>query len=1003
MATTRDIAKYLGISRETVSRALNNRPGIHPDTRKKVIDAAKKLNYIPNRAARALVNNTNHLVAICVFSGSEYQCNSLGYGINHAYDDLKHFGFEVKFVANDSFDIVEQKNQINKLVDDGVEAIAIAHYDPNMLRDSIAKLVSKGIPVLLFSYDMEDGQHLCYVGGDYYKSGRLLGKILVNYMNKKGNIAIASPKSSSSNILRRLKGFKEITDNYNDISVKLFEFDQSSDKAFNSICKMLDANTDIDYIFALNNRILDLVAKAVDDKGLKQKIGIMGYGMSPSTERYIRDSVVECVVHNEPEIQGNFIVKILYNLVIDNIEPSEKRLYTKLEVITSENLDCYVNAGSRMEILNVNSIKYSSKKKINGLSYLQSGELKMEPKQNKKLQRMPLGKIKPEGWLRNQLLIQRHGLTGHIDEIWEDLGSNSGWLGGTGEKWERGPYYCDGLVPLAYLLNDKPLIKKAEKWVNWALDSAQENGFFGPADNADWWPRFVMMKVLIQYCEATDDSRIVELMSKYFKYRLKMCREKPLTDWGRARGADEIYSILWLYDRIKEDYLLELAGIVVSQSIDWSDIFNDFPYEKQTASYMDWDRIVKKEYTLEEKQQQPYFETHIVNVAMGIKHPAIRQQLYGEDNCSILKNGIEALKKFHGVANGMFTGDEHLNGTAPTQGIELCAVAEYMFSLACCIETYGDVELCDLLEKITFNALPATISPDFTAHQYDQQLNQVACTVEKRDWYNNEPDSNIFGLEPNFGCCTANMHQAWPKYTQHLWMEKDDNKGKALYAISYAPCSISYEKMAIKVDTEYPFKDYVYISAMGEGSVDIYLRIPKWCTRPSISRNGESVEVKPNTDFIKIEKFTSSDYIELTLDADIRVSTWHNDSIAIERGALLYSLPIGFEKKIIVDRGRFSDYELRPTTEWNYAIDIDSMSTEDIKTTRVTPKPFDSQHPPIKLKAKGYMVDDWGIEHGSAGDVPNGVIIDGKAPVALELVPYGCTQLRISQFPKVNK
>src|SRR4249919_3251817 len=89
---------------------------------------------------------------------------------------------------------------------------------------------------------------------------------------------------------------------------------------------------------------------------------------------------------------------------------------------------------------------------------------------------LPLTSIRPQGWLRRQLEIQAQGLSGHLDEFWPDLGPNSGWLGGTGESWERGPYYLDGLVPLAYLLDDRRLIDKARRWVDWTLTHQRTDG-----------------------------------------------------------------------------------------------------------------------------------------------------------------------------------------------------------------------------------------------------------------------------------------------------------------------------------------------------------------------------------------------------------------------------------------------------------------------------------------------------------------------------------------------
>ena len=127
---------------------------------------------------------------------------------------------------------------------------------------------------------------------------------------------------------------------------------------------------------------------------------------------------------------------------------------------------------------------------------------------------LPLGDIQADGWLAEQLNRMRTGLTGHLDEIYTPVcGPRNCWLGGDGDAWERGPYWIDGLLPLAYILDDEALKQKVKPWIEWTLASQQESGQFGPVtdrspeaglqrSNAqDWWPRMVMLKIIIQLIE----------------------------------------------------------------------------------------------------------------------------------------------------------------------------------------------------------------------------------------------------------------------------------------------------------------------------------------------------------------------------------------------------------------------------------------------------------------------------------------------------------------------
>lgn len=622
---------------------------------------------------------------------------------------------------------------------------------------------------------------------------------------------------------------------------------------------------------------------------------------------------------------------------------------------------------------------------------------------------LPLGSIRPRGWLKDQLRIQANGLGGHLDETWADVGPNSGWLGGSGESWERGPYFLDGLIPLAYLLDDAALKAKAQKYIDWTLDHQAANGMFGPSSNDDWWPRIVMLKALTQYHDATGDPRVIPVMDKYFQHQLGALPARPLRDWGRFRWQDELLSVIWLYNRTGSPYLLDLARLLKKQGYDWQGQYADFKYTKRiTAEYLELEKG--------DGLKDLALATHGVNNGQAVKAGPVWSLVSGTtaDRSAVLTM-IAELNKYHGLPNGMFSCDEHLAGLDPSQGSELCTVVEYMFSLEQSLAILADPLLGDRLEKLAFNALPGTFTDDMWAHQYNQEPNQVECSLHRKPWTTDGPESNLFGLEPNFGCCTANFHQGWPKFAASLFMlsgAQDNTAQDGLVASAYAPCEVNTFLRGTQVhvveETGYPFRGNVRfaINPASPVSFPMQFRIPAWAAGTTILVNDQSAPVPTAGSFSRIERtWRLGDRVEITFPMAPRVSRWFNNSMAIERGPLVFSYGVGESWVKLRTRGMTADWQVYPTTPWNYALKIDAASLEkDVAVTEgeVVESPFTSRHSPVRLSVKARKLDKWRAEDGVAGPVPQSPAESDQPEETITLIPYAAAKLRITAFPDVG-
>lgn len=590
-------------------------------------------------------------------------------------------------------------------------------------------------------------------------------------------------------------------------------------------------------------------------------------------------------------------------------------------------------------------------------------------------------RIRPTGWLRRQLELEAQGLVGNLDRIWGDV-ADSSWIGGTSDGWERVPYWLDGFIPLAYMLEDPVMLKVVERYITAIVSRRAEDGWICPTDGKredyDLWAYLLVCKVLSLYLDLAGASAVKGTENALYdamKCLYKMLKGgHRIKDWGAFRWFEGLIPLLWLKNRYNEEWITETAEILRRDGTDYYALKEH--WKNKATSWR--------------------FDNHIVNIAMMFKYEALCTAMFDDSPTGEAEELWQHLTKYHGNAVGAFNGDECLAGTDNNHGFELCSICELMYTCEVIYGITGESIWADRLERLAFNALPATVSDDMWTHQYDQQINQVACTVPNGPSFftTNGTHANMFGLDPEYGCCTANMAQGWPKLAMNVFHETE----RGIICSLILPAVLECDRAKIEIVTDYPFRHSARYIIESESEFELRIRVPGWAR--SFTVNGEK---RDNCGMIVInKKWSGREEITVVLEDTPHLVRRENGLYFTEYGALVYALPIEWEKKYIVEstvRNPWDEYELHPAMDWGYGFSVDTFTVVEADGDTV---PFSSKNPSLKLKATLAPVDWKYIDgHTIAKALPESDKVTGAARDLL-LYPYGATMLRLTEMPLVS-
>ncbi|KAI5803001.1 hypothetical protein EDC01DRAFT_611808 [Geopyxis carbonaria] len=658
---------------------------------------------------------------------------------------------------------------------------------------------------------------------------------------------------------------------------------------------------------------------------------------------------------------------------------------------------------------------------------------------------LPLGTITatPHSWLSLALNKSATGFAGASGTFYRYTASTP-WTGGPdsheySELHESAPYWLNYIVPLAWTTQSPALQEQAHAFVAHLLATQAEDGWLGPETTRQTrglWARALLILGLSQYVDANANTdRAAEVVTALHRFArlanamLKRKFEGLLPDakfndtfdpWGfGTRRAHELaFGLQWLYEHHPRGAEVQLRETMA------------LCFDAATAAGTDWRTFFVPGAFPTSTEGVPGTFTHGVNIAQAFRYMATLYRATPDARLIVqTRDAAEMVFTHHGSPAGTIIADEHLGGRSPARGSETCMAVESAFSLSYLYRLFAERSYADRAERALFNAVPAALGGDGWSHQYVQQVNQPwSRNLTGTPYYNVNSAGNVFGLEPNFPCCTVNHPQAWPKYVAGSYATRGND---TVVAALLGPTRLAATTLrngatvSITADTRYPFGDTITYRVHTTLPIKFAVRIPAWCTAPTLNARPATPDAVTGLATTRVPAGSST--LTLHLPAAIRIETRNttSDTISVHRGALMYALDLGAVTATSAAprnwssphdvlpasevRAETRDWEIAPVDEgaWRVTVDPETLvfrSREEggVDGGEGVGGVWERETTPVWMEGWGCNVaeEDWGVWEGTAA-VPPRVSKCGEK-VAVRFFPYGAAKLRMGEVPRVR-